>query len=327
MATLLEIKNLSVSFDTDEGKLTAVDDVSLHINTGEALGIVGESGCGKSVTAMSILRLLPSPPGKIESGQIFFEGQDLLSLPIKQLQKIRGRSIGMIFQEPMTALSPLHRVGKQLVETLRLNQSADNRDAREISEQWLHKVGIPDPMERMYAYPFQLSGGMRQRVMIAMALMPHPKLIIADEPTTALDVTIQAQIFDLMNKMIDSDMSLILITHDMGVIWEMCDRVIVMYASKIVEEGLVKEVFDNPLHPYTQALLKSMPSLAIAGERLSTIEGQVPSPLNFPRGCHFHDRCPFAMDRCSKDRPELLNITPEHLAACFLNESSEAPVL
>ncbi len=320
MDNLLEIKNLTVKFHTDEGELAAVNDVSFEIKKGEILGLVGESGCGKSITAMSILRLIPEPAGTIENGEILFQDQDILSLGFDDLNKIRGEEISMIFQEPMTALSPLHRVGKQLVEMLTLHQEISKKDAWKISEEWLSKVGIPDPEKRMYAYPFELSGGMRQRVMIAMALLPGPKLIIADEPTTALDVTIQAQIFDLMEEMTDDDTSLLLITHDMGVIWEMCDRVLVMYASNIVEEGTVNDVFNNPAHPYTKALLSSMPSLSKHTDRLNAVEGQVPSPLNFPKGCHFSDRCPLSFVQCIAEKPVLKAINTHQKAACFLYE-------
>ena len=321
MKTILEIKNLTVTFHTDEGKLTAVDNVSLHINEGEVLGVVGESGCGKSVTAMSILRLVPSPPGKIESGIISFAGQNILKLPAPELRKLRGNAISVIFQEPMTALSPLHRIGNQLVETLLLHEAIPKNVAWERSVGWLTKVGIPDAAERMFVYPFQLSGGMRQRVMIAMALMLSPRLIIADEPTTALDVTIQSQIFSLMNEMTNNNTSLLLITHDMGVIWEMCDRVVVMYASRIVEDGPVEEIFNNPRHPYTRALLNSMPSLSSKKKRLDAIEGQVPSPLNNPKGCHFNDRCPSAMERCRLQSPSLVEHDGGGHVACFLYDN------
>ncbi len=318
MQNLLEVKNLTVRFHTDEGDLTAVNDVSFDIKKGEILGLVGESGCGKSITAMSMLRLIPTPAGIIENGQILFDNKDLLSLGFDELNKIRGEEISMIFQEPMTALSPLHRVGKQLVEMLILHRDISKKDAWKIGKEWLGKVGIPDPEKRMYAYPFELSGGMRQRVMIAMALLLNPQLIIADEPTTALDVTIQAQIFDLMEEMTGDDTSLLLITHDMGVIWEMCDRVLVMYASNIVEEGTVKDVFNNPAHPYTKALLNSMPSISKHTDRLNAVEGQVPSPMNFPKGCHFCDRCTSSFNRCNSQKPSLEKISDHQKVACFL---------
>ena len=317
MNPLLDIEDLSVSFETDEGLVRAVDHVTLPIMRGEVLGLVGESGCGKSVTAMSALRLIPRPPGRIDSGRVLFHGRDLLTLPVRELQRIRGASISMIFQEPMTALSPLHRVGKQLVETLRLHAPVDRRTAWKTSEDWLRKVGIPDAEERMYAYPFQLSGGMRQRVMIAMALMLDPELIIADEPTTALDVTIQAQVFDLMRGMKKHETALLLITHDMGVIWEMCTRVAVMYAGELVEIGPRREVFEQPLHPYTEALLLSIPTLTADRKELKPIEGQVPSALHWPDGCRFRDRCRYAVARCAQEHPTL-DTHGERQARCWL---------
>ncbi|MFM1547823.1 MAG: ABC transporter ATP-binding protein [Lentisphaeria bacterium] len=324
---LLEIRNLSVSFDTDEGRIRAVDDVSLEIRKGEVLGLVGESGCGKSVTAMSTLRLIPSPPGIIESGQILYNNVDMLQMPIKQLRQLRGNDISMIFQEPMTALSPLHRVGHQLVEALRVHRDLDKKEAWQIGTEWLDKVGIPDADERMYNYPFQFSGGMRQRAMIAMALMLEPALIIADEPTTALDVTIQAQIFDLILNMKSRDTSLLLITHDMGVIWEMCDRVVVMYAAKVVEEGPIHKIFQTPKHPYTESLLKSVPRLHHKCDRLETIEGQVPSPEEYPVGCRFRERCPYGWDRCGSASPPLFQLDADQQAACYLyQDGGDMPV-
>ncbi|MBT3379507.1 MAG: ABC transporter ATP-binding protein [Lentisphaerae bacterium] len=320
MQPLLQVQDLRVTFNTEEGRLTAADSVSFDIHPGEVLGMVGESGCGKSVTALSILRLIPSPPGQIANGRILLQGTDLLELPVRELRDVRGDKISMIFQEPMTALSPLHRVGKQLVEAQQLHRDVDRKQAWQIGEEWLHKVGIPEAGERMFAYPFELSGGMRQRVMIAMALMLEPQLIIADEPTTALDVTIQAQILDLMLEMKKDDTSVLLITHDMGVVWDVCDRVVVMYASRIVEEGPVKDVFNTPFHPYTQGLLKSMPVLAKDGERLPSIEGQVPSLLHLPSGCNFAGRCPHATDRCHQEEPPLSSVADGRKAACFYAE-------
>ena len=317
--SLLEIRDLSVVFDTDDGVVQAADCVSLDIREGEVLGLVGESGCGKSVTAMSTLRLIPLPPGRFVSGTVMFDGKDLLTMPIPELREIRGREIGMIFQEPMTALSPLQRIGKQLVETQQTHGQIDRKEAWRAGEEWLAKVGIPDPAECMFSYPFQLSGGMRQRVMIAMALMLDPKVIIADEPTTALDVTIQAQVFDLMLDMKKRDTSLLLITHDMGVIWEMCERVAVMYASEIVEVGSREDLFRNPLHPYTEALLASIPSLDCEKGELETIEGQVPSAIDYPVGCRFRERCKYAFERCEKEHPDLAGIDGRE-ARCFLAE-------
>ncbi len=322
MKHLLDIRNLGVAFDTDEGSLSAVENVSFAIAPGEVVGLVGESGCGKSVTALSLLRLIPMPPGRIVSGTVHFEGRDLLRIPARELQAIRGQRISVIFQEPMSALSPLHRVGAQLVETLQLHRTLDRQTARAISLDWLKRVGIPDPEERMRAYPHQLSGGMLQRVMIAMALMLEPSLIIADEPTTALDVTIQAQVLDLLRAMKKKDTSLLLITHDLGVVWEMCDRVLVMYAAQIIEEGPRRELFEAPSHPYTQALLESILSLTGRTARLASIEGQVPSPLAYPAGCRFAARCKHATGRCRREQPPSYHIGANHRSACFLEETS-----
>ena len=321
MQPLLEIQNLSVSFETDEGVVPAVQNVSLSIDKGQVLGLVGESGCGKSVTAMSVLRLLPSPPGKIVGGSVRYGEHDLLQMPLDQLRTIRGNEISMIFQEPMTALSPLHRVGDQLVEALRMHHSLPRRVARKEAEAWLTKVGIADAADRMYAYPHQLSGGMRQRVMIAMALMLKPALIIADEPTTALDVTIQAQIFDLIREMRQQDTAMLLITHDMGVIWEMCTHVAVMYASEIVETGTVEQLFADPIHPYTKALLGVIPGTAEPGKRLPAIPGQVSSPMDYPRGCHFQDRCRYAFTRCQHEHPATYS-HGERQIRCLLAEEN-----
>ena len=315
--TLLEIENLTIGFETDEGKFNAVDQVSFHIDTGEVLGLVGESGCGKSVTALSIPKLIPMPPGRIKNGSIRFKGNDVLSLESKDLQHLRGSQISMIFQEPASALSPLHRIGRQMVEAIRLHDNCSKKKAWDLAEHWLKQVGISDTKERMYAYPHQISGGMRQRVMIAMALMTKPDLIIADEPTTALDVTLQLQIFQLIKQMKQKHTSILLITHDMGVIWEMCDRVLVMYASKIVEEGSLTNIFSTPSHPYTIGLLKSIPKLGSSKKKLYAIPGSVPSPFNYPKGCHFTDRCPVAFDRCKNEKPLLKAFKNGHKAACF----------
>jgi oligopeptide/dipeptide ABC transporter ATP-binding protein len=316
---LLKVEDLVVTFRTDEGLVRAVDHVSFEVMPGEVLGIVGESGCGKSVTAMSLLRLIPQPPGKIESGKAWFGGRDLLSLPIKELRGIRGQEIGMIFQEPMTALSPLHRVGRQLVETQQFHRSIDRKTAWRNATEWLTKVGIPDAEERMYAYPYELSGGMRQRVMIAMALMLEPKLVIADEPTTALDVTIQAQILDLLKAMKSRDTAVIFITHDLGVVRDMCNRMMVMYASEVVETGTVDEIFAKPAHPYTEALLKANPALAGKAKRLETIPGQVPSAMAYPAGCRFRERCRYAIADCASLHPGL-SAHDSRFARCLLME-------
>ena len=315
---LLDVRSLNVSFKTDDGVFKAVDNVSLHVKRGEIVGLVGESGCGKSVTSLSILRLIPSPPGNIDSGQIVFRGDDLLKLDAGELRRIRGQAISMIFQEPLSALSPLQRIGQQLVEGLRLHNDFSAKEAWELSEKWLEKVKIPNAKERMFAYPFQLSGGMQQRVMIAMAMMLDPDLIIADEPTTALDVTIQARIFSLIKEMRREKTSILLITHDMGVIWEMCDRVIVMYASRIAEEAGKDDIFARPAHPYTRGLLNSIPKLTADSLRLEAIPGQVPSPYNYPSGCHFRDRCSHAFDRCAREVPPLMKVGGGHRAACWI---------
>ncbi len=313
---MLSVRDLTVQFDTDDGRLQAATHVSFDVATGGTLGLVGESGCGKSVSAMSIPRLIPQPPGHIMSGEILLDSVDLLKLPIAEMRKVRGRDIGVIFQEPMTALSPLHRIGDQLAEVVELHEHCNKRDLYMRCLDWLKKVGIPDAEKRMEAFPFELSGGMRQRVMIAMALIMQPKLIIADEPTTALDVTIQAQILDLLKGIRAKDSSLLLITHDMGVIWEMCDEMVVMYASRVVESGPVKELFKEPRHPYTEGLLKSIPGLAGHTERLPHIPGQVPSLMHLPKGCSFADRCPYATARCREEQPELKTDGKRRLA-CF----------
>ncbi len=318
MDELLKVEKLSVSFETDAGVLPAVDDVSFHIQKGEVLGLVGESGCGKTVASMSLLRLISQPPGKIAAqSRVIFAERDLLQLPTARLREVRGNEIGVIFQEPMTALSPLHRIGAQMVEALRLHRTISHQEARNVATEWLHKVGIPDAAERMYAYPFQFSGGMRQRAMIAAVLMLQPQLIIADEPTTALDVTIQAQVFELMVKMKETETSVLLITHDMGVIWELSDRVLVMYASQLVEEAPVKDLFERPLHPYTQGLLAAVPKLTGSAASLEAIEGQVPSPLDYPPYCHFCDRCNYAFDRCRKKMPQLIDLPNGRRIRCF----------
>ena len=313
---MLSVRDLTVQFDTDDGRLQAATHVSFDVATGGTLWLVGESGCGKSVSAMSIPRLIPQPPGHIVSGEILLDGVDLLKLPISEMRNVRGRDIGVIFQEPMTALSPLHRIGDQLAEVVELHEHCNKRDLYARCLDWLKKVGIPDAEKRMEAFPFELSGGMRQRVMIAMALIMQPKLIIADEPTTALDVTIQAQILDLLKAIKAKDSSLLLITHDMGVIWEMCDEMVVMYASRVVESGPVKELFKEPRHPYTEGLLKSIPGLAGHTERLPHIPGQVPSLMHLPKGCSFADRCLYATARCREEQPELKTDGKRRLA-CF----------
>jgi len=301
----LKVEELRVGFETAAGFLRAADGVSFEIRRGEVLGLVGESGCGKTVTALSLLRLLPHPPAVIEGGHAWFHGEDLLSIPIEDLRKIRGGKIGMIFQEPMTALSPLHRIGDQLVEAARLHREMPFDEAWALGADWLKRVGLSDVEQRMKDYPHQLSGGMRQRVMLAMTLLPEPELVIADEPTTALDVTIQAQIFELLLKVRGGDTAVLLITHDMGVVWDVCDRVHVMYAARLAEKGPKSAIFERPAHPYTRGLLEAMPRLHRRSDRLPDIPGQLPSLANPPPGCRFAPRCPLAEERCRKEMPPM----------------------
>ncbi len=318
MAKLLEIKDLKTYFYTDDGVARSVDGVSYDVDRGETLGVVGESGCGKSVTALSIMRLIPDPPGKIEGGQILYNGRNLLSLPEEEMRHIRGNEISMIFQEPMTSLNPVFTIGHQIDEAVILHQKVSKEEARRRSIDMLKLVGIPAPEQRYGEYPHQLSGGMRQRVMIAMALSCGPQLLIADEPTTALDVTVQAQILELIKKLQrELGMGVIMITHDLGVIAEVSDRVAVMYAAKIVEYSTVDEIFYNPKHPYTVGLLRSIPKLGEEKERLETIEGTVPAPTNFPKGCHFCTRCDYASDLCWREEPPLVEEGAGHWVACW----------
>src|SRR5919199_5256022 len=314
---LLEVENLQTHFRTPDGINRAVDGVSFAVEPGETLAIVGESGCGKSVTANSILRLVPEPPGKV-AGRIRFEGRDLLGLSEREMRAVRGGDIGMIFQEPMTSLNPVLTVGRQLGETLRLHQRLERKAVEARAVEMLGLVGIPEPERRLDDYPHKLSGGMRQRVMIAMALACNPKLLIADEPTTALDVTIQAQILELMRRLRDeTGTAIMLITHDLGVIAELARTVVVMYAGRIVERVAVGDLFADPQHPYTVGLLGSIPKLAGEEPRLATIEGAVPNPTALPSGCKFHPRCPFAVDRCRREEPVLMAVKPGHLSACW----------
>jgi oligopeptide transport system ATP-binding protein len=316
---LVDVRNLKTYFYTEDGVVAAVDGVNLHINRGETLGVVGESGCGKSVTALSIMRLIPNPPGKIVSGEIFFEGDDLLKRSEPEMRKIRGNDISMIFQEPMTSLNPVYTIGDQIAEAIELHQGLTHKEALAKAVDMLRLVGIPLPERRVYEYPHQLSGGMRQRVMIAMALSCNPKLLIADEPTTALDVTIQAQILELMKKLKkELGMAIMLITHDLGVVAEMAERVVVMYAGKVVEEGDVISIFKNPIHPYTEGLLSSIPRLDLDADRLHVIEGVVPNPLHMPVGCRFNPRCPYAKDICREQQPPLEQVATGRYVACFV---------
>ncbi len=315
--TVLEVSDLITTFDTDAGTLTAVDGVSFSVRRGRTLGVVGESGCGKSVTALSIMRLLPQPMGRIAGGAIHFGGRNLVTLPPSEMLEVRGGQIGMIFQEPMTALNPVHTIGRQLSEVFLLHRTKDSGEALQLAIDMLRKVGIPSPEVRIGEYPHQLSGGMRQRVVIAMALACKPAVVIADEPTTALDVTIQAQILELMQALQDEmGMAIVLITHDLGVIAEMCDDVVVMYAGRIAETGPVERIFASPSHPYTRGLLDSIPR--IEGQRksrLSIIEGMVPTLSELPRGCRFQNRCPYRIDRCA-EQPPLETVEAGHRTAC-----------
>ena len=316
---LLEVSDLVTEFDTDEGRVRAVDQISFSADAGVTLGIVGESGCGKSVTALSIMRLLPQPMGQIAGGSILFQGRDLTQLPLAEMEKVRGNEVSMIFQEPMTALNPVHTIGKQLAEVLLLHNDYGLEKALKESIDILDRVGIPSPDVRMGEYPHQLSGGMRQRVVIAIALARKPALLIADEPTTALDVTIQAQILELIKELqADMGMSVILITHDLGVIAETCEQVVVMYAGKIAEKGSVYDVFDSPSHPYTRGLLASIPRLDTEPKsKLSIIEGMVPGLLDLPPGCRFENRCRFAEDSCTLSAPPIHTIQGQHDVSCF----------
>ncbi len=334
---LLDIQDLTIAFNTDRGQIRPVQGVSLSLYPAQTLALVGESGCGKSVTSLSILRLIPSPPGQVVGGQIRFQGRDLLQLPETQMRKVRGRDIAMIFQEPMTSLNPVFTVGDQIAEAVLLHQPVGSRGAYAIAEQAMRDVGIADPHRRMREYPHQMSGGMRQRVMIAMALSCKPKLLIADEPTTALDVTIQAQIMELLRDIQQkTGMAILLITHDLGLVAENADAVAVMYASKIVEFAPVEQLYDDPRHPYTRGLFRSVPKLGQRAQRLETIPGSVPNPAHFPPGCKFHPRCPLTralaqeagdketlvhgherlMRPCVQQEPQLRQLTPTHWAAC-----------
>ena len=323
---LLRVEDLVTAFDTEEGEVRAVDGVSFEVRKGRTLGIVGESGCGKTVTALSIIRLLPHPVASILGGRILFEDEDLMTAPIERLHEIRGNRIGMIFQEPMTALNPVHRVGRQIVESLKLHRDLSNSEALKAAVEMLEKVGIPSPEVRVGEYPHQLSGGMRQRVMIAMALICEPSLIIADEPTTALDVTIQAQILQLLQEMQDaSGTSIIMITHDLGVIAESCDDVVVMYAGRVAEQGSVEQVFNEPRHPYTRGLLASIPRMTtLRKSRLRTIEGMVPALTDMPPGCRFNNRCSFTGAQCLASDPGLTEVTGDHRVACHKWQALES---
>ena len=317
--TLVEFKNLETHFHTGEGIVKAVNNVSFKIKEGETVCVVGESGCGKSVTAMSLMRLIPSPPGKIVGGEILFEGKDVLKFTEQELMDMRGNDISVIFQEPMTSLNPVFKIGDQICEAIILHQHLSKEEAEKKAIEVLKIIGIARAEEIMKSYPHELSGGMRQRIMIAMAVCCNPKLLIADEPTTALDVTIQAQILDLMRDIKEKlNTSILLITHDLGVVAEMADYVVVMYAGKVIEEAPVLELFKNPLHPYTQGLLKSKPSVNGNETRLYSIPGQVPNPVGMPDNCYFNERCDRCMEKCKDVQPTLVDVGNRHKASCWL---------
>ena len=318
MSALLEVRDLRTHFRTDEGEFAAVDGVSFALDAGRTLGLVGESGCGKSVTSLSIMGLVPQPPGRIAGGQILYEGEDVLRMPASELRELRGNRISMIFQEPMTSLNPAFTVGEQIAEAILRHRKVSRAEAAEQTLAMLRRVRIPSPEQRYHDYPHRLSGGMRQRVMIAMALALSPRLLIADEPTTALDVTIQAQILELMRALREeTGTAIILITHDLGVIAEVADEVAVMYAGRIVERAPVAALFGEPQHPYTIGLLGSIPQLHLTQDRLAAIEGQVPTARTPVTGCRFHPRCPFAIERCRQEEPSLAPVDPGHDAACW----------
>lgn len=324
MKNLLEVKNLKTHFFTEDGIVPAVDGVDFELKPGETLGIVGESGCGKSVTSISIMKLIPNPPGKIVDGEILFEGKDLVKATESEMQHIRGNDIAMIFQEPMTSLNPVFTIGKQITEAIVLHQNLGKDAAKDRCIEMLKLVGIPRAEQAIDEYPHQFSGGMRQRAMIAMALSCNPKLLIADEPTTALDVTIQAQIIELMKELKEKlNTAIMLITHDLGVVAEMSDHVIVMYAGRVVEEADVIDLFKDPKHPYTIGLMKSKPNLDIDSERLEVIPGAVPNPLNMPLGCAFNPRCPHVMDICTKTVPDLIVNEQGRKVRCWLFQDHE----
>lgn len=319
--SVLEVKNLRTSFFTDGGEVAAVDDIDFYINKGEILGVVGESGCGKSVTSLSIMGLVPSPPGKIVGGEILYKGEDLTKASEKRMRQIRGNDITMIFQEPMTSLNPLFTIGNQIMETIRLHNKWNKQQVKERAIEILQMVGLPRAEELLNEYPHQLSGGMRQRVMIAMAMVCNPQLLIADEPTTALDVTIQAQILKLMKKLNqDYQTAIMMITHDLGVVAEVCQRIVVMYAGKVVEEGDIATIYKNPKHPYTVGLIKSVPDMRKKVDRLYSIPGNVPKPGSIKEGCRFAARCEHAFDRCFTETPELYQTGEGQKVRCFLHE-------
>ncbi|MBN2070678.1 MAG: ABC transporter ATP-binding protein [Candidatus Krumholzibacteriota bacterium] len=321
MDRLLDVRELTTEFQTYEGRARAVDRFSFQVGHGETVGLVGESGCGKSVTALSIMRLISDPPGRITGGSIFFEGKDLLSIPEKEMRKIRGNDIAIVFQEPLTSLNPVFTCGEQIREAIGLHQRLGKRESRAKAVEMLRLVRIPDPDRRYSSYPHQMSGGMRQRVMIAMALSCQPKLLIADEPSTALDVSVQAQIMELLVDLRERmSMAVLLITHDLSVVAQMAERVIIMYAGTAVEEAPVTDIFSDPRHPYTEGLLASIPRIEAGKARLKVIPGRVPDPMNLPSGCRFSDRCPKREERCFLNDPPLFMTGEKHFVKCWLSE-------
>ncbi|MFD1037525.1 ABC transporter ATP-binding protein [Virgibacillus byunsanensis] len=324
---VLELNDLHTYFFTDNGEIPAVEGVSINVHKGEVVGIVGESGCGKSVTSLSVMKLVPSPPGRIVGGEINFKGENLVNASEKRMKKVRGNEVSMIFQEPMTSLNPLFTIGNQLMEAIRIHQKISKKEARQKSIEMLQMVGIPRSEAIIDEYPHQLSGGMRQRVMIAMAMSCNPELLIADEPTTALDVTIQAQILDLMKKLNkEKDTSILLITHDLGVVAEICDRVVVMYSGQVVEEGTTRDVLKSPQHPYSKGLIRSLPKIYEREPKLYSIPGTVPKPKKGRVGCRFAPRCEFAFDRCFQENPELYYLNSGRRSRCFLHDDQEKDV-
>jgi peptide/nickel transport system ATP-binding protein len=319
---ILQVQDLQTYLYTERGVVKAVDGVSIHVNKGEIFGLVGESGSGKTMTALSIMRLVPSPPGRIVSGQIILDGADIISLREKEMLAIRGKKVSMVFQDPLVSLNPIMRVGDQISETVKFQMHLDKSQAQTRTIELLQSVGIPEAQVRARQYPFEMSGGMRQRIMIALALSCSPTLLIADEPTTNLDVTIQAQILELLRKITrEFNTSIMLITHSMGIVAWLCDRVGVMYAGKIVEQGKTKDVFRNPMHPYTQALLKAIPKTADSSESLYSIQGDVPNMITVPSGCRFNPRCEFAKEICRSREPQLVEIERDHFVRCLMYET------
>ena len=328
MPGILQLNDLRTYFRVDDSVVKAVDGITYEVQEGETLAIVGESGCGKSVSALSIMRLIASPPGWIESGELIFEGRDLLQLREEEIQQVRGGQIAMVFQEPMTSLNPVLTVERQITEAVRLHLGMTTQQARQRAVELLEKVGIPDPEEQLDRYPHSFSGGMRQRLMIAMAISCEPRIIIADEPTTALDVTVQAQILDLLKDLCQaSGVALMIITHNLGVVARYADRINIMYAGRIIEQGTAREIYRNPSHPYTLGLLRSIPRLdGVRSEKLEPIVGQPPDLADLPTGCHFHPRCRYAVDRCTIDYPQLADLGGTHRSACWVAEELAAGV-